>query len=92
MFWLDGRKVQVEDFKHIGKEKKELGGYGMEFDWSMRTVMLNGCTSDDWPGVLKRLAELSCITGVQLSGCNLGEKDLEPLLQMEYLEKLSLGN
>ena len=92
VFRIDGRKVKIEDFKHIEAEKRELGRFGVEYDWSVRTVVLNGCTSDDWPGVLKRLAELSCVTGVQLSDCKLGEKDLEPLFKMEHLEKLSLGN
>ena len=54
-------------------------------------MVLDKCTSDDWSGVFKRLSELECVTGVQLSNCALTETHLQPLLEMGHLEKLSLG-
>ena len=51
---------------------------------SIRTVMLNRCTSDDCPAVLKLLAGVDCVTGVKLSNCSFEEKDLKPLLPKDH--------
>ena len=92
VYELVNKKVTSDDFNHIGVLKRRLPNelYD-EFDWNIRTIVLRECTSDDWQGVIKRIANLSCVTGLQMSCCGLTDSDLNSLAGMEHLERLSLG-
>ena len=49
VYELVNKKVTSDDFNHIGALKRRLpNALYDEFDWSVRTVVLRECTSDDW--------------------------------------------